>query len=69
MKEYFKTLWNNPTAARKAFVALLGVIVQVGVMVFPTAAWVPVAVAVATALGVYHVRNRPVVNRKEVITR
>ena len=66
MKTYLETLWNDPAAARKAWLALVGVIVQVGLLAFPTAAWVPVVVAAATALGVYHVRNRPV--RKKVQT-
>lgn len=60
MKTYFETLWTDPAAARKAVVALIGVLIQVALLVFPTAAWLPVLVAVATALGVYSVHNRPV---------
>jgi len=57
MRTYFATLWNDPAAARKAFVALIGVVIQVGLLLFPAAAWLPVVVAIATALGVYTVHN------------
>ena len=36
---------------------MIGVLLQVALVVVPNAQWVPVAVAVATALGVYAVRN------------
>ena len=57
MKTYFQTLWTDPAAARKALVALIGVVIQVALLLFPAAAWLPVVVAVATALGVYSVHN------------
>ena len=57
MKTYFKTLWTDPGAARKFFVALAGVIMQVILVVFAGASWLPVAIAVATALGVYALPN------------
>ncbi|WP_156718171.1 hypothetical protein [Nocardioides sp. Leaf307] len=63
MKTYFETLWKDPAAARKAVLALIAVVAQIAVAVFPTASWVPVLIAVATALGVYHVRN----DRKKVV--
>jgi fatty acid desaturase len=58
MKNYLKTLWEDPAAARKAFVALIGAALQVLLVLFPTAPWLPAVVAVATALGVFHVRNK-----------
>ena len=64
MKTYLEALWKNPAAARKAIVALLGVVVQVALLAFPHAAWLPVVIAVATAFGVYHVRNDRVDPRK-----
>lgn len=69
MYTYFKTLWTNPAAARKAFVALIGVAIQVALLVVPSASWLPVAVAVATALGVYHVHNQRQPVGKEVLYR
>lgn len=59
MFTYLKTLWEDPQAARKAFVALAGVLVQVALLVFPTAPWLPLVVAIATALGVYALPNTP----------
>lgn len=58
MKTYFKTLWEDPAAARKAFVALIGAVLQVLLLVVPNAPWLPVVIAVATALGVYSVHNK-----------
>jgi hypothetical protein len=69
VKTYLQLLWTNPAACRKAFVAIIGALLQVALMLFPQAAWLPVAVAVATALGIYHVRNAPVHKKKEMLYR
>lgn len=69
MKNYLKALWEDPATARKAFVALIGLVVQVALLAVPNAEWLPVLIAVATALGVYHVRNDKPKNKKGMMYR
>lgn len=70
MKQYFETLWKDPKAARKAFATLIGVVLLLAANgLLPALPWVQWVVGALTVLATYHVRNRPVQNRKEMITR
>ena len=63
MKEYFRTLWTDPAAARKAIVAIIGAVVMLasqGVLPDPVSVWVTTITPVLTALGVYAVHNEKV---------
>lgn len=60
MREFFNRMKVNPQSARKFIAALLGALataVTVGVIQDPYAAYVAVAIAFATSLGVYAVPN------------
>lgn len=58
MKNYFKTLWEDPSAARKFYVALLGVLLMIATSALtPDLSVAQWAVAVLTALSVYAVPN------------
>jgi hypothetical protein len=50
--------WKKLAGYRKSIVAAIGVAAVVGVALAPTSKWVAVAVAAATALGVYSTPNR-----------
>ena len=58
MKNYFKTLWEDPKAASKFYVTLLGVLLMVATSALtPDLSWAQWAVAVLTALATYAVPN------------
>lgn len=58
MKDYFKTLWTNPAAARKFYVTLLGVLLMIATSALtPDLSVAQWAVAVLTALATYAVPN------------
>ena len=60
MKQFFVTLYNDPAAARKFLVALIGaVVVAVSVGLVPAAVgdWMTVVTAFLTAYGVWAVPN------------
>lgn len=61
MKTMFKTLWNDPAAARKAIAALIGAVliaVSNGVLPPEVGPYVEVVVGFLTFLGVYAVHNK-----------
>jgi len=63
MKNYFKTLWEDPSAARKFYVTLLGVLLMIATSALtPDLSIAQWAVAVLTALGTYAVPNKDVEN-------
>lgn len=63
MKTYLNTLWTNPAACRKAFAALIGVVLMLAAQgLLPDAPVVQYLIALLTALTTYAVRN----DRKEV---
>lgn len=60
MKQFFTTLYNDPAAARKFLVALIGaVVVAVSVGLVPPVVgdWMTVVTAFLTAYGVWAVPN------------
>ena len=60
MKTLIMQLWNDPKAARKFIVALLGAIaiaVSVGVLPEAVSMWVAIAGPFLTAAGVYAIPN------------
>lgn len=61
MKQLALTLWNDPKAARKFIVALLGAIaiaVSYGVLPAAVAIWVAILGPFLTAAGVYAIPNK-----------
>ena len=60
MKTMVLLLWNDPKAARKFIVALVGaLLIAVNLGLFPAAlgGWMPVLIAFTTSLGVYRAVN------------
>lgn len=61
MKNYFKTLWENPAAARKFYATLIGVALMLATSALtPDLSWAQWAVAILTALSTYVVPNKRV---------
>jgi hypothetical protein len=58
LKEYFKTLWAQPAACRKAIAAIVGVVLMLGAQgLLPDAPVVQYVLALLTAITTYAVRN------------
>ena len=60
MKNYFKTIWENPGAARKFIVALVGAVIVIashGLLGGAVEGWILTITPLLTALGVYAANN------------
>lgn len=60
MKTYLETIWTNPAACRKFFLALIGAVIVIashGLLGGPVEGWIVTITPLLTALGVYAANN------------